>query len=294
MVIRSKVNLNSFQGDPEVAEDRWWFLTRLGMEPPFRILVRALLKQLNVSAKTRALWELSKRPAYLLGVLTAAQQALKQKVPEISVIEFGVAGGNGLVVLQSEAEAVERETGIRIKVYGFDAGPQGLPTFIGDYRDHPDAWQPGDYPMDEPALRSLLTDRTTFILGNVRDTVPGFFKDFQPPPIGFVSIDLDLYSSTREALRIFLNADKSMLWHVPLYFDDIEFLFNHKFAGELLAIDEFNDRSSEVKIDRWYGVGMGRPFPDRPFLEKLYVAHDLEAISNVALKRDIAVLPLKD
>lgn len=274
-------------------EGRWPSLTRLGMEPPFRILVRALLKQLNVSVKTRALWELSKRPAYLLGVLAAAQQALKQKVPEISVIEFGVAGGNGLVALQSEAAAVEHETGIGIKVYGFDAGPQGLPEFIGDYRDHPDEWQPGDYPMDEPALRALLTDRTTFILGNVRDTAPGFFKDFQPPPVGFVSIDLDLYSSTREALQIFRIPDKRMLWHVPLYFDDIEFLFNHKFAGELLAIDEFNEESSQVKIDKWYGVGMGRPFPDRPFLEKLYVAHDLEAISKAALKRDIAVLPLK-
>lgn len=270
------------------------FLARLGMEPPFRIFVRAVLKQLNVSTKTRALWELSKRPAYLLSVLAAAEQALKQKVSEISVIEFGVAGGNGLVALQSEAEAVERETGIGIKVYGFDAGPQGLPSFIGDYRDHPDAWQPGDYPMDESALRSRLTDRTTFILGNVRDTVPGFFKNFQPPPIGFVSIDLDLYSSTREALQIFRLQDKRMLWHVPVYFDDIEFLFNHKFAGELFAIDEFNEDSAQVKIDKWYGVSIGRPFPERPFLEKLYVAHDLEAISKVALKRDVAVLPLKD
>ncbi|MCC2682395.1 MAG: uncharacterized protein K0S36_1959 [Nitrosospira multiformis] len=275
-------------------EGRWRFLVRLGMEPPFRILVRALLKQFNVSVKTRSLWELSKRPAYLLGVLTAAEQALKQKVPEISVIEFGVAGGNGLVTLQREAEAVERETGIGIKVYGFDAGPQGLPAFTGDYRDHPDAWKPGDYPMNEPRLRSFLTDRTTFILGNVRDTIPRFFEEFRPPPIGFASFDLDLYSSTYEALQIFRIPDMKMLWQVPLYFDDIEFLFNHKFAGELLAIDEFNEESSRVKIDRWYGVSGGRPFPERPFLEKLYVAHDLEAISRVSLTRNAAVLPLKD
>ncbi len=83
-----------------------------------------------------------------------------------------------------------------------------------------------------------------------------------------------------------------MLWHVPLYFDDIEFLFNHKFAGELLAIDEFNEQSRRVKIDKWYGVRLGRPFPERPFLEKLYVAHDLEAISSVVLDRDAASLPL--
>lgn len=65
-------------------------MSRLAMEPPFRIVARAVLKRLNVSVKTRALWDVSKRPAYLLGVLTAAQQALRQRVPEISVIEFGV------------------------------------------------------------------------------------------------------------------------------------------------------------------------------------------------------------
>ena len=275
-------------------KDRWWFLVRLGMEPPFRVFVKSLLKHLNVSAKTRGLWDLSKRPTYLMGVLAAAEQAARQKVAEISVIEFGVAGGDGLVALQREAEAVERETGVGIKVYGFDAGPQGLPAFIGDYRDHPDAWQPGDYPMNESALRRRLSARTTLILGNVGDTVPRFFNDFQPPPVGFVSFDLDLYSSTRDALQIFRVPDKKMLWHVPLYFDDIEFVFNHKFAGELLAIDEFNVECSQVKIDRWYGVRIGRPFPERPFLEKLYVAHDLEAISKAVLSRRAASLPLRD
>jgi hypothetical protein len=41
-------------------------------------------------------------------------------------------------------------------------------------------------------------------------------------------------------------------------------------------------------------VRQGRPFPERPFLDKLYVAHDLEALSQVVLKRDVAVLPLKN
>lgn len=275
-------------------EGQWRLLTRLGMEPPFRIFVRALLKRLKVPVKTRALWELSRRPAYLLGVLTAAEQAIKQKTPEISVVEFGVAGGDGLVVLQNEAEAVERETGIRIRVYGFDAGAQGLPAFIGDYRDHPDAWRYGDYPMDEAALHSRLSPRTTLILGNVRDTIRRFFKDQQPPPVGFVSFDLDLYSSTRDALQIFTLPEKRMLWNVPLYFDDIEFLFNHRFAGELLAIDEFNTQNNRVKIDRWRGVKINRPFPERPFLDKLYVAHDLEAISKTTLKREVVTLPLKE
>ena len=42
-------------------------ISRLAIEPQFRILARALLKHMPVSVKTRALWELSARPAYLLG-----------------------------------------------------------------------------------------------------------------------------------------------------------------------------------------------------------------------------------
>jgi len=267
-------------------------LSRLAMEPPFRIVTRGLLKYLPVSVRTRAQWELSRRPAYLLGVYVAAQEAIKEHIQEISVIEFGVAGGEGLRALEYEAGAVERETGVKIKVYGFDMGRHGLPSFIGDYRDHPDAWRPGDYPMDEDALCTCLADRTTLIIGNVADTVAEFFKRFEPPPIGFVSFDLDLFSSTRDALQVFLLPDTKMLWHVPLYFDDIDFFFNHRFAGELLAIDEFNQRNNRVRIDRWRGVRGGRPFPERPFLEKLYVAHDCEAIGKIKLDRQTRRLPL--
>ena len=59
-------------------------ISRLAIEPPFRVLARALLKYLPVSVKTRALWELSARPAYLLGVVTAAEQARRQNISEIS------------------------------------------------------------------------------------------------------------------------------------------------------------------------------------------------------------------
>jgi hypothetical protein len=269
-------------------------LLRLAKEPPFRLLTRTLLKHLAVSVKTRALWDLSRRPAYLLGLVTAAEQARSENVREISVIEFGVAGGEGLIALQSEAAAVQRETGVGIKVYGFDAGAHGLPAFVGDYRDHPDAWKPGDFAMDVPALRSRLAPSTTLILGNVRETVLTFFTDFDPPPIGFVSFDMDLYSSTRDALRLFCLPEKRMLRHVPLYFDDVASLFNHKFAGELLAIDEFNAGCRSVKIDKWHGVKKRRPFPERSFLERLYVAHDLGAISEATVGRDNVALPLRN
>lgn len=113
-------------------------INRLAMEPPFRIVARALLKRLPISSATRALWDLGTRPPYLVGLVAAAQQAKLQNVAEISAMEFGVAGGAGLIALQDDARSVERDTGVAIKVFGFDMGAAGLPEFIGDYRDHPD------------------------------------------------------------------------------------------------------------------------------------------------------------
>jgi hypothetical protein len=261
-------------------------LKRLAMEPPLRLFVRAALRCAPVSVTTRALWDISDRPAYLLGVLYGARQALRQSVAEISVIEFGVAGGTGLLALQREAAAVEDELGVSIKVYGFDNGSAGLPAFIGDHRDHPDKWKPGDFPMDEPLLRSKLGPRTTLILGDVALTVPRFCDDPGVPPVGFIAFDLDLYSSTSAALRVLSTPGKRALDHVPLYFDDTEHSISHRFAGELLAIDEFNASHNHIKIDRWRGLESDRPFPDASYLQKMYMAHDLKSISSRVLERN--------
>jgi len=255
-------------------------LVKLLKEPPLRLFARKVFSMLPMSASNRSLWDISPRPNYLCGVLLAAQQACEEGIAAISVIEFGVAGGNGLVALQAEAEAVERETGVQIRVFGFDNGPSGLPEFIGDYRDHPDAFQPGDYPMDEAKLRARLAARTTLILGNVRETVPAFVRDGSAAPIGFISVDLDLYSSTTLALQILTLPGRRLLRRTFLYFDDIDQVFTHRFAGELLAIDEFNEANTKIKIDRLRGYNINRPFPDKAYLRMMYVAHDLEAIAG--------------
>ena len=114
-------------------------LNKLIKEPPFRLLVKVTFGIVPVSVATRSLWDISPHPNYLASVLLAAKQAQEKRIPEISVIEFGVAGGYGLIALEAEAAAVEGETGIKIKVFGFDNGPGGSPEFIGDHRDHPDA-----------------------------------------------------------------------------------------------------------------------------------------------------------
>jgi hypothetical protein len=258
-------------------------LNRLAIEPPFRLFVKHALALLPCSVDIRAKWDLSARPPYLMGVLFAAREARAQKIHEISVIEFGVASGNGLVALQNEAEAVEQATGVSIRVYGFDAGPGGLPSFCGDYRDHPDVWKPGDYAMDLAALQPKLAARTTLILGDVRETAEKFREDYDPSPIGFMSIDLDLYSSTVAALKVLDLCP--ILRHLAIYCDDIDVKLCHRWAGERLALAEFNEAHDNLKIDQWHGLRDRRPFPELPWINRMFLCHDLESISKCAPER---------
>jgi hypothetical protein len=268
------------------------FVLRLAEEPPFRIISKVAIKRLPVSIRTQARWDVAARPQYLAGVLAAADEALEEGVKEIAAFEFGVAGGNGLLALGDVAAAVEAETGIRIAVYGFDAG-SGMPELTGDYRDYPDHWQSGDYPMDEVALRKKLRKNTTLVIGNIRDTLPEYLPRIRES-IGFAAVDVDIYSSTCEVLRMFADPSRRMLRRVYMYCDDVDLMFTHRFAGELLAIDEFNRSNAGVKIDEWRGIAKLRPFPEAAWLKRMYIAHDLEAISNVRSRRTPKVIGLED
>ena len=83
------------------------------------------------------------RPNYLYGMLRAADVANYFGKKSIVVAEFGVAGGAGLLNMVSLAPLIERETGIEMRVVGFDTGA-GLPPFQG-YQNHPELWRPGDF-----------------------------------------------------------------------------------------------------------------------------------------------------
>lgn len=258
-------------------------LGRIAAEPPFRLATYYFVKRFAHSVRTIDRWGAVARPNYLAGVLAAADQAKRQQQRAISVIEFGVAGGSGLVALQESADAVERDTGISVSVWGFDTG-EGLPEPLHDYRDHPDQWIAADYKMDVTKLRARLASRTTLVLGPISETLPKWLENKTHAPVGFISCDVDLYSSTNDVLQVF-GPRRRMLHRAFIYFDDINFVFNHRFAGELLAVDEFNRRNDLVKIDRWRGIKKGRVFDTDPWLESMYVAHDLVAINACAPER---------
>ncbi|MBV8739929.1 MAG: hypothetical protein JO007_22285 [Alphaproteobacteria bacterium] len=254
-------------------------IARIGREPPFRLLTRLIVKQFLSNPAVRARWGVDPYPAYLYGMLEGALLAKRQGISGITAVEFGVASGGGLLAMEQYARRIEQFTGIVIKVVGFDTG-SGLPAFIGDYRDHPDHWQTGAYPLADDLRGRIDPASTRLVIGDVRQTVPAFLKESDFLPLGFVSFDLDLYSSTRDALQIFDSRERKMLRQTPIYFDDIDFISNHRWAGELLAIEEFNRSCDFVKIDHWYNLKSDKPFPEAYYWEKLMVAHDLEAISR--------------
>jgi hypothetical protein len=192
------------------------------------------------------------RPNYAYITYQAALLAKRLGEPRVSVIEFGVAGGAGLVEMERYAEEIERMLGVRIEVYGFDT-TRGLPAPV-DYRDLPYHWKPGFFEMDLALLRSKLK-RAQLVIGDTRDTVRTFVERYNPAPIGAISFDLDYYSSTVAALRILDAPDRFLLPRMAVYFDDVvgtEVEFYNDFTGVRLAINEFNSDHDRRKLSPLY------------------------------------------
>ena len=183
------------------------------------------------------------REHYLTCVQRAAQEATAIGHDRLTVIEFGVAQGRGLLELERICAWIEARYPLRLDLFGFDTGA-GLPKPT-DYRDTPWKWTEGWYRMDEEALRRKLT-RANLVLGDVAETVPEFIRRQRPSPIGAVMFDLDYYSATKKALQIFAEGDpEGHLCRVLCYFDDIGSIED---VGVARAIMEFNAENERRKI----------------------------------------------
>jgi hypothetical protein len=241
---------------------------------PSNILMR-LRKTIPIPFKLRLALDRFRRPEYAYCTFYAAQQAKHLDINRISAIEFGVAGGTSLVDLEEISELVAKETSVEINIYGFDLGT-GLPSPL-DYRDLPYVFQKGFYKMDFDALTKRLK-KAALIMGDIKNTVQNFFQKYQPAPIGFVGIDLDYYSSTVHALRLLNTDDQNLLPRVFCYFDDLignDYEIHSEFAGELLAIREFNDQSEYRKLAKVNGLHYKRIIK-RKWCEQVYVLHSFK------------------
>jgi hypothetical protein len=213
-------------------------------------------------------------PQYIWGVMQGAALAKVLGLPKVSVIEFGVAGGHGLLALETISEAIERRTNVCIDVFGFDSG-LGLPK-PEDFRDQPNMWFEGQLPMDEAKLKTRL-HRGKLCLGQVKETIPTFIAG-NPAPVAFVSFDLDLYSSTCDAMSIFKSNHASLLPRVVSYFDDIFGHTYNDYCGERAAIREFNNSNTPCKICPIHGLRYFIPSFARGDLwpDGIYFAHFFE------------------
>jgi hypothetical protein len=228
--------------------------------PPVRYPFREFLEQTRTH-----------RPQYLWGALVGAQLGKNLGHSRVSMLEFGVAGGNGLVELERVAAIAEQAYGIGIDVYGFDTGT-GMPRPT-DHRDLPNLWGEGDYRMDEARLRARLT-RAQLRIGPVGQTVPEFVKS-RPAPVAFVAFDLDMYSSTMDAFGLYAGPAENLLPRVTCYFDDI---LGFSFAdcnGERLAIRDFNAREPKRQISPIYGIRhmVGR---DQGWMDMMFMLHAID------------------
>ncbi|MDB5194411.1 MAG: hypothetical protein JWN50_425 [Parcubacteria group bacterium] len=201
---------------------------------------------------------------YAYPLYQGAKLAKRLGHTRISTIEFGVAGGNGLVALEKIARDIEKELGMTIDVYGFDLS-EGLPRST-DYRDALYFWKAGFFKMDVSALKGRLS-KAKLVLGDVKDTIPTFAKEHDPAPIAAVMFDLDYYSSTRDAFKIFDIEDKHILPRVFIYFDDVmgtEECLVGDFTGQRAAINEFNDTNDHKKIDMLHFI-FARRIPNEKY-----------------------------
>jgi len=255
---------------------RQTLLKVLGRTTPLRVVAaRKLIKHLALfSYPERLDIGAVERPHYGHCIYEAAKLAARLKYPEMSVVEFGCGGGNGLLNAETHIAEIEKLLPVKIQLYGFD-NAAGLPP-AEDYRDFPHYFRPGQFRMDSDALRKKLA-RARLVLGDVAETSKTFFGEIDPAPIGAIFHDLDFYSSTREALRLFDADPRYFLPRVFMYFDDIKgdnTWLPSEHAGESLAINEFNKQHDLKKIA--LNRGMPHSYWDQWWVDQIYIYHDFQ------------------
>jgi hypothetical protein len=241
---------------------------------PLRALIaRRLLRRWPVgSYRARLRAGAVNRPPYGWCLYHAAVQARALGHKAMTVVELGVAGGNGLVCILEHRKEIERDLGVELVVVGFDAGT-GLPE-SDDPRDLLYCWPSGSFEMDRSALERRLGNQAELILGDVRTTIARW--DPRPDaPIGAILFDLDLYSSTASAFALLEKTNT--LPRIWCYFDDI--CGNGEDAatdriGEREAIREFNlDPRRALQNDHLSPSYTFKGAPPEAWHQQIYAYH---------------------
>lgn len=272
----------------------WKRLLRERLSEPLHLNAISAAVAMFGDFRSKVDFDLVVRPQHAYCLLTAADQAKKYGYTKVTALEFGVANGAGLQNMCAIAEQVTKATGIEFEIVGFDTG-KGMPDPI-DYRDHPEAYQPGWFPMQEPdKLRAALPPNAHLIIGDVAETAPAFLKTLTPEaPIGFMSLDVDYYSSSVDALRVLAGRPELYLPVVGFYADDINFIEHNKWSGELLAIEEFNEAHTFRKIAPHQFLRESRIFQRAKWIGHIFILHVLDHPRRATVLKGGEVLVLSN
>lgn len=122
---------------------------------------------------------------------------------KLKILEFGVTHGSGLLNLCAICEKITASTDMQFDIYGFDSDI-GMPDLRG-YKDHPEIWHQGQFKSDHDATRKQFPPNARLISGYIRNTIGDFCTTnlSAEAPVGFVSVDVDFYSSTLADFKIF-------------------------------------------------------------------------------------------
>ena len=219
-------------------------------------------------------YDLVIRQPYAFGINEAFKLMASERgrLPQrnLVLIEFGVASGAGLLNICRIAEKLSKHYGISYSVVGFDTGT-GMPLPV-DYRDHPEKYLDGDFkPHDNAALARSLPSQASIKYGPIAETLNELTTDLTDNDvIGFVSIDVDYWSSTKDCFMLFDDSRLNFLPRTPMYLDDVNNIDHHPFAGELLAVREFNEDHADVKIAKMNQLRDWRIFKNALWLDQMY------------------------
>jgi hypothetical protein len=243
---------------------------------PLHLNILSIFVALFGSYKTKIAFDLVVRQQYAFSILKTAELAQAQGLKSVTVIEFGVAAGAGLMNICNIARKITKLTGVEFQIFGFDSG-QGMPP-PRDHRDHPEVFSEGSFPLiDRGALIRALPQNARLILGDIQETLPHFIAGLSPSsPVGFVVIDVDYYSSAKDCLNVFLGEPNHYLPLALVYLDDIGFESASPWTGELLAVREFNEENEMRKINLFTGLRHKRLFKHTSWFDQLYLLHVLD------------------
>jgi hypothetical protein len=246
------------------------------LSEPIHLNFISLFVALFGGTRAKIYFDLIARHQFAFGVLHAADQAKFLGIPRVKALEFGTATGVGLRNLSEIGRRVSKATGVEVEVIGFD-GAVGLPE-PRDYRDHPDLYTVGTFKMQDPdELIATLPSNARLIRGEVAETVPAFVSECTAEaPVGFMSIDLDYYFSSVDALKVLDGPPDHYLPATTIYLDDVWHERHNDWCGELLAVHEFNEDHELRKIAPFTDLRGARLFKNPRWIDKIYTAHIID------------------